>query len=236
MLAFRRIARAWLRSRSRKEGVTGYPSCRSERHTWGVARAKDPLAPHPEPAPTRGDSAQIVEAIVAATLELGDPDASVNAIAERAGVGIASLYRYFPSKSAIHAEISRRLQRDFLKQTREILAQPITLEQAVEACCRAAVVVPHVSRAMRRALNTSVPQSWSAETATVAFSTAISEIARWVASQIPDPPPDLAHRVFAAFAAGRGIVMVAMQMPDSAPSDEVLIAAMVRGSLAYLLG
>ena len=84
---------------------------------------------------------------MAATIELGDPDASVNAIAERAGVGIASLYRYFPSKSAIHAEISRRLQRDFLSQVRAILAQPVSLEAAIEACCRAAVIVPHIQPA-----------------------------------------------------------------------------------------
>jgi len=39
---------------------------------------------------------------------------SVNAIAACAGVGGASIYRYFPNKHAIHAEIARRLRRDFL--------------------------------------------------------------------------------------------------------------------------
>jgi len=90
-----------------------------------MARSKDPLAPQPEPAPTTSDSAEIVEAIVAAVIAIGDPNVSVNAIAERAGVGVASVYRYFPNKSAIYAEISRRLQRDFLAGLRTKLGDPL---------------------------------------------------------------------------------------------------------------
>lgn len=200
-----------------------------------MARSRDPLAPQPEPAPTRSDSAEIVEAIVAAVIAIGDPNVSINTIAERAGVGIASVYRYFPNKSAIYAEISRRLQRDFLAGLRTKLADPsLSLEAAVEACCRMAVVVPGVTPALRQAVNTTFPLSWSHAHADAVFSSAISEMTQWLGTRLDPVPRDLADRVFIAFASGRGLVMMSMLMPDRAPPHEVLIRHMVRATLLHL--
>jgi AcrR family transcriptional regulator len=202
-----------------------------------MSRAKDPLAPVPEPTPHRSDSSSIVEAIVEAAVALGDPDASVNAIAARAGVGVASVYRYFPNKSAIYAEVSRRLQRDFLNRVRALLATPaLSLEQAVEGCCRAAIEAPGVSPAIRRAVNLALPLSWSQDNAERTFSTAIDELTSWLSAHIEPAPPDLRERVFAAFAAGRGMVMMSRLMPNLAPSDEALVQHMARGAMAYLAG
>ena len=49
-----------------------------------MAKSRDPLAPPPGPSPSRRDSSEIVEAVVAAALAIGDPQTSVNTIAARA--------------------------------------------------------------------------------------------------------------------------------------------------------
>ncbi len=200
-----------------------------------MAKAKDPLAPHPTPAPGRRDSVDIVDAIVTAALELGDPDASVNAIAARAGVGVASLYRYFPSKGAVYAEVSRKLQRDFLVRLRAALYAPASsLEATVTACCRIAVEAPGASPQLRRSLNLSLPHSWVQESANAIFTATVTELTRWLESRLAPAPKDLRDRVFVAFAAGRGLVMMSRLLPDLAPSDEVLVAQMARGAMTYL--
>lgn len=199
-----------------------------------MARSKDPLAPQPEPAAGRKDSEEIVEAIIQATLTIGDPDASVNAIAERAGVGIASLYRYFPSKAAILAEISRRLQREFLVEMKRLLAQPGPMAHTIEQVCRLAVHEPGVSAEIRFALNVTVPMSWSHETTGPIYKEAMDELVRWLRSKLDPVPRDLEHRVFVAFAASRGVVMVSRVMPQIAPPDEVMIRLMVQSVLACL--
>lgn len=50
----------------------------------------------------------ILEAAARILVENGYATASTNRIAERAGVGIGSLYEYFPGKEAIFAELRRR--------------------------------------------------------------------------------------------------------------------------------
>ena len=189
---------------------------------------KDLLAPVPEPAPTRSDSVAIVEAIIRALIELDDPDTSMSAIAERAGVGIASLYRYFPNKPAIYAELSRRLQRDFAARVRGVLDTAGSVAEAIEGCCRLSVFVPDVSPALRRSLNLSVPLSWSQDNASSTFRAAIVEMTAWLAARLSPVPSNLEERVFVAFSAGRGLVMVSRLLPEHAPTDEALVAHMVR--------
>lgn len=172
---------------------------------------------------------------MAATMEIDEENPSVNTIAARAGVGVASLYRYFPSKAAIYAEISRRLQRDFLDQLRALLSQPsLGLEETVLECCRIAVEVPGVSPVLRRNLNLLVPLSWSKDTADTMLVAAVAEIARWLRMRMDSPPADLEDRVFMVFAAGRGIVMLSRLYPDAAPNDRDLVRHMARVTLMYM--
>jgi AcrR family transcriptional regulator len=77
-------------------------------------------APPPPPAPLSGrraeaarNDARILEA--AREVFLSDPGAPIAAVAERAGVGVASLYRRYPSKEHL-------LQRLFLESNRRTLA------------------------------------------------------------------------------------------------------------------
>jgi AcrR family transcriptional regulator len=199
-----------------------------------VPGPKDILAPVPEPNPTRSDSVAIVDAVVRAVVELDDVDASMNAIAVRAGVGVASLYRYFPNKPAIYAELSRRLQRDFAARLRAVLDAAHTVVDAIEGCCRLSVFVPGLSPTLRRALNLSVPLSWSQDNASATFRAAIVEMTSWLAGRMSPVPPDLEDRVFVAFSAGRGLVMISRLLPEQAPDDEALVVHMVRVARAAI--
>lgn len=72
-----------------------------------MARSKTPPSPRRRPRQSR--SRELVRAIREAGLlileEQGAEALTTNRIAERAGVGIASLYRYYPDKQAILADI-----------------------------------------------------------------------------------------------------------------------------------
>jgi len=76
---------------------------------WSTAR-KRKLSPRKTPIQER--SRATVEALLEATADIlvrrGYGALTTNAIAERAGVNIASLYQYFPGKEAIVAELRRR--------------------------------------------------------------------------------------------------------------------------------
>ena len=70
----------------------------------------------------------LVEACTRLLPEVGYAGTTTNHIAERAGVGIASLYEYFPGKDAIVAQVAERLVKRVLARLAEgspdILAAP----------------------------------------------------------------------------------------------------------------
>ena len=151
----------------------------------------------PAPAPTRGDSEQIVEAIIGAAMVLPE-SASLKDIAECAGVGSASLHRYFPTKGALYAELARRVQRRTLEALRSIMAdQSLSVDRALEAMCSMAVFLP---QPLRRTLDLAVPFAWTEEHAAKTFAACIEEIAAWLSQRLTQAPDDLRLRVFAAFA------------------------------------
>lgn len=66
------------------------------------------------------------------------------------------------------------------------------------------------------------------------FRAAIVEMTRWLATKLDTVPPDLEERVFVAFSAGRGLVMISRLIPELAPDDQALIAHMVRVARAVV--
>ena len=72
---------------------------------------------------TEARRAQVRERIVAAALELiaegGYANAPVAAVAERAGVAVGTVYRYFPSKSELFAEVFREASQREVDAMRE---------------------------------------------------------------------------------------------------------------------
>jgi AcrR family transcriptional regulator len=186
------------------------------------------------PKPGRSDSAEIVDAIVGAAVALGDPEVSMNTIAERAGVGIASVYRYFPTKDALYTEVARRLQTAFLPQLRAtLIREDLDLRAVIRVCCHHAVS-PGLSIALRQRLNLDLPASWIQQNAVTVFSEAMAEIARWIRTRYPSAPANVEQRLFIAFSAMRGIMLMARMFPDAAPTDEELLDHMVEGTLLHL--
>lgn len=181
-----------------------------------------PFVKPPEPVVQRSDSEQIVDAILKAAIELG-PDAPIASIAERAGVGRASLHRYFPTTTAIFAEISRLMYRTLLDQVREITLRPGTdLRAVVEAVCDVALGGPNVSLAYRQRLNLEIPLAWSKDTAEAIYAEVLGELVGWIRRNVSDPPADLEARMFVAFASVRGVVLVSLLFPNLAPPKEAL--------------
>jgi AcrR family transcriptional regulator len=87
--------------------------------------------------------------------------ASTNRIATAAGVGIGSLYQYFPSKDALVAGVAARHAADLLKVGRDSVlkaaAQPI--EVAVRALVEAGIEAHRVDPKLHRVLAEESPQA-----------------------------------------------------------------------------
>ena len=66
---------------------------------------------------------RIFTATIELAAEMGFEAVNTNLIASRAGVNIASLYRYFPNKQAIFAAISKRLTAAFLAEVSRLIAE-----------------------------------------------------------------------------------------------------------------
>lgn len=200
---------------------------------------KRPLVePPPEPAPQRTASQQIVESIIAAAIELG-PDATLATITDRAGVGSASLHRYFPTLSSIFAEVSRRMFRRLLGEIRNALAdRDRDLRAIVGHVCQIAFAGSdsNVTLEYRRRMNLEIPLAWSQDAAEAAYGEIIGEVGTWLEANLVHPPPDLAARVFVAFASIRGAVSFMLLYPAHAPPLEVLVDQVTDVAYAALVG
>ena len=146
-------------------------------------------------------------------------------LADRAGVGPASLYRYFPNLGAVYAELARYTQRQFLEMIKLLVSQrDLPTEQGIEMMCRLAIALP---RHLRRKVDLDVPFAWSEHHAVHVFDEAIEVITAWLRSRLPSPPADLRQRVFLMLAYNRGIIILSAMMPDAAPDDDEAVRHMV---------
>jgi AcrR family transcriptional regulator len=90
---------------------------------------------------------RIVSAALAQVAEAGYASASVQAVAARAGVAVGTVYRHFPSKAALFAEVFRDAANRELDVVVEVSAADGRSAQervaaAVEAFCRRALAGP----------------------------------------------------------------------------------------------
>ncbi|MBP9203461.1 MAG: TetR/AcrR family transcriptional regulator [Kofleriaceae bacterium] len=182
----------------------------------------------PEPAPRRSDSQEIVLAVIAAAIELG-PDTPLARIAERAGVGLASLHRYFPTTAALFAEVSREMYRTLVRQVRDLLERTdLSVAETVVQVCRVVITEPKLPVEHRRRLNFGVPLEWSRDSAEAAYRDILRDVVGYLQRRWTACGPDIEDRVFVAFAAVRGAVLVSLLFPDLGPPEERMIQQVTR--------
>ncbi|RAX39169.1 TetR/AcrR family transcriptional regulator [Rhizobium tropici] len=104
--------------------------------------------PAPRKAPKQARSLATVEAIVEAAArileERGHEAFSTNAVAERAGVSVGSLYQYFPRKDALIGALILRETRRLVEEAESAAGKP-TGREALSA-----LILPCVEQQLRR--------------------------------------------------------------------------------------
>ena len=112
----------------------------------------------PRKAPRQSRSQATVTAILDATarilVERGFAAASTNAVAERAGVSVGSLYQYFPNKEALIAALHARHGEQMMAVIQRALtkAMDATLDDALSGLIEATVEAHRVDADLHRVL------------------------------------------------------------------------------------
>lgn len=128
--------------------------------------AKAKLATKPRKSPSQERSRATVDAIMQASTyilnEVGWGGLNTNAIAERAGVNIASLYQFFPNKQAVIAELQRRhatsIHADIQHVLKSMSKQP-TLRAALTAIVEMVVKKHQSAPEVHKAISEELPLS-----------------------------------------------------------------------------
>ncbi|MCR9001769.1 TetR/AcrR family transcriptional regulator [Rahnella perminowiae] len=87
---------------------------------------------------------------------------TTNAIAERAGVNIGSLYQFFPNKEAVIAELQRRhtvVTRTDLLQVLEVLPQQPSLRDALTLIVEGIVTEHRIAPAVHKTIHEELPRT-----------------------------------------------------------------------------
>ncbi|MEI3775644.1 TetR/AcrR family transcriptional regulator [Pectobacterium brasiliense] len=121
---------------------------------------------NPRKLPAQARSRATVEAIMQSATyiltKVGWEGLTTNAIAEKAGVNIGSLYQFFPNKEAIIAELQRRHAVDTqteLLQTLDILPQQRSLRDALSLVVEGIITEHRIAPAMHKAIHEELPGS-----------------------------------------------------------------------------
>ena len=106
-----------------------------------MAKTPEKSRPKPRKAPKQARSQQTVEVIVEAAArileERGHAAFSTNAVAERAGVSVGSLYQYFPRKDALIGALILRETSQLVEEAKMAARQPsgrAALRAFIAAC------------------------------------------------------------------------------------------------------
>lgn len=120
----------------------------------------------PRKLPAQARSRATVEAIMESATyiltKMGWDGLTTNAIAEKAGVNIGSLYQFFPNKEAIITELQRRhavATQTELFQTLDILPQQRSLRDALMLIVEGIITEHRIAPAMHKAIHEELPGS-----------------------------------------------------------------------------
>lgn len=120
--------------------------------------------PPPRRSPIQGRAQHTVEAILKAAAQIlerhGAEAATTNAIAERAGVSIGSLYQYFPSKAALLAALSEQHSQAMLQvfEARLQQVQGLSLREAIRVAIQAELEAFQLNLPLHRVLFEEAPR------------------------------------------------------------------------------
>jgi AcrR family transcriptional regulator len=188
-----------------------------------VARTRKPEK-NQRRAPTQARSRATVEAILDAAARIirrEGPDAlTTNRIAEVAGVGVGSLYGYFPDKAAIQLCLARRMLAQGDAAVVEAVASPAGLSPT-RALVRTILQLHATDKALRRAvMSVHIGLGHRGEHGE-STRTAVANIARQLTARGLVPPDPL--RLFIVTRAVLGVARALVEEPDgSVPDPRVL--------------
>ncbi|WP_026259119.1 TetR/AcrR family transcriptional regulator [Uliginosibacterium gangwonense] len=124
------------------------------------------LTTNPRKTPVQARSRATVDAIIQAATyiltEVGWEGLTTNAVAERAGVNIGSLYQFFPNKEAVIAELQRRhavATRTELHKTLGLLPKQPSLREALTVISEMLIVEHRVAPAVHKAITEELPRT-----------------------------------------------------------------------------
>jgi AcrR family transcriptional regulator len=177
---------------------------------------------------------RIIEAALDQLADGGYASASVQAIAARAHIATGTVYRHFPSKSDLFAEVFRRASARELEVMADIAADPRTpardrLARAAEAFARRALAEPRRAYALL-----AEPVDPAVEAERLAFRRGYRDVfARTIEEGVAtcELPPQDAQTVAAALVGALGEALVGPLSPGRRESQESLIATLVQFSL-----
>ncbi|WKV52140.1 MULTISPECIES: TetR/AcrR family transcriptional regulator [Dickeya] len=122
------------------------------------------LVANPRKMPVQARSRATVDAIIQASAyilnEHGWESLTTNAIAERAGVNISSLYQFFPNKEAIINELQRRHALEMhteLHETLQLFPEQSSLREALTLIVERIVDKHRVSPVVHKVLTEEIP-------------------------------------------------------------------------------
>ncbi|RMR58427.1 MULTISPECIES: TetR/AcrR family transcriptional regulator [Pseudomonas] len=149
----------------------------------------------PRKIPTQARSRATVDAIIQAATyiltKVGWEGLTTNAIAERAGVNIGSLYQFFPNKEAVIAELQRRhaaATRTDLLEILDVLPQQPSLRDALTLIVEMIVAEHRIAPAVHKAIHEELPSTIRHKAADKEdLQTQFSQVLKPFMKNVPDP-------------------------------------------------
>lgn len=157
----------------------------------------------------------IVEAATALLEDSGLEGFTTNHVAERAGVGVASVYRYFADKEAIIAEIDGRNRRENAEQLTKALAMAEhDFAAALRGMLRHFLDTSGPRGRLRRILVSEVPLAWVAPNANATLTALIGTFTATLTKLRPDlSEAEIRRRLHVAFHAVQGVAVGQLVFP-----------------------
>ncbi|WP_122586334.1 TetR/AcrR family transcriptional regulator [Pseudomonas viridiflava] len=197
-----------------------------------MSKSRTSVKPRKTPAQAR--SRATVDAIIQATTyiltKVGWDALTTNAIAERAGVNIGSLYQFFPNKEAIIAELQRRhvaATRTDLVNVLQDLPESPTLRGALTMIVEMLVAEHRVAPAVHKAIHEELPLTVRRlDTDRDTLQRRFAEVLTPLMKNVPDPDLSIylmgvaAHAIIHTVTADRSALLA---RPDFVPEVVTLI-------------